>query len=243
MRVLDSNNFNQGELPMPTRELGTVVTTVKRPFPHLPYVVSTVVYQDDDTDQEEGRVFFTAHCEIDADGANGQEGKPVAYRADDTGSEALENGGMERTADGRVTYTDPSTDTAILGADGLPKIYPDGMVASKTWYVVPDVALDDPRAYLDAETVPYIVINPLVMHQTRSPVRGCFARVTWRGTSVNCVVGDLSGDHRIGEISIAAARALGIPNLSPRNGGVSAAEVVYEVWPGQAAPGFVLQPA
>jgi organic radical activating enzyme len=51
--------------------------------------------------EHKGRVFFTADADIDADGANGQNGKKPAYQKDNLGSEALANGGMRRIG-GRV---------------------------------------------------------------------------------------------------------------------------------------------
>jgi len=41
-----------------------------------------------------GRVFYTADGDIDADGANGQNGAPAAYKDDDSGPEYPANGGM-----------------------------------------------------------------------------------------------------------------------------------------------------
>jgi hypothetical protein len=64
--------------------------------------------------------------------------------------------------------------------------------------------------------------------------------VTFRGKSVDCVVADRGPKNKIGELSIAAARAVGLPS-SPRHGGTEKPEVLYELFPGVAAPGFVLQ--
>lgn len=195
------------------------------------------VFEDGD-----GRVHFTADADIDGDGANGQFGAPAAYMADNSGTEDLANGGMRIEA-GKVICADPSArDIVILDADNEPKVFPGGVIASMTWYRHLDKAIDDPAAYVDAETVPYVVVPPLVVQRTVGVVRGCQARVTWRGRSVDCVVADRGPANRIGEISIAAARALGL-NPSPRNGGTEAAEVQYELWPGRAAPGFTLQKA
>ena len=133
-------------------------------------------------EEEDGRVHFLADADVDADGANGQNGKQAAYKIDDSGSELLANGGMKVRADGK-----------------------------------------------DAQ-------------MTAGVVRASKARATWHGKSVDCVVADRGPVNRIGELSIAAARALGM-NPSPRTGGVDSPEVLYEVWPGLAAPGFELQPA
>lgn len=198
---------------------------------------SCVIKQDD-----EGRVFFTADGDIDADGANGQNGEPAAYRADNRGSELLANGGMA-IRNGKVICAEPwARDIVILGEDNEPKIFPGGIIASITWYRHPGKHADDPTAYVDAETVPYIVVPPLIIQRTRGVVRGCKARVTLGNLSVDCVVADKGPRNKIGELSIAAARDLGIPS-SPRTGGTERPEILYELWPGVAAPGFVLQPA
>lgn len=195
------------------------------------------VFEDGD-----GRVHFTADADIDADGANGQMGRPVAYKADDSGTEALANGGM-RIQDGKVVCAHSwARDVVIIGEDNQPRIFPGGVIASKTWYRHPGTIGDDPAAYVDSETVPYIVVPPLVVQRTAGIVRGCKARVTWEGRSVDCVVADRGPDNRVGELSIAAARAVGL-DPSPRHGGTEKAEVVYELWPGIAASGFALQAA
>jgi hypothetical protein len=195
-----------------------------------------VIQEDDDL-----RVFFKADGDIDADGANGQNGAPAAYKADNSGTEDLANGGM-KIKNGKVICLDPDNAIAILGADKQPKVFPGGIIASKTWYKHPGKADDDPAAYVDAETVPYIVVPPIIVRKTAGIVRGCKARVTRGDKVVDCVVADLGPANKIGELSIAAARVLGL-NPSPRHGGTEQQELLYELWPGIAAPGFVLQHA
>jgi hypothetical protein len=82
----------------------------------------------------------------------------------------------------------------------------------------------------------------LVIQRTQGIVRGCMARVSYQGTSVDCVVADRGPKNLAGELSIAAAMQLGIP-ASPRHGGVDTPQVLYELWPGIPAPGYELQPA
>lgn len=195
------------------------------------------IYEDAD-----GRVHFTADASIDADGANGQHGGPAAYRVDDLGSDYLENAGMKMSGGKVICKSDQAREIVILGPDNEPKVFPGGMIASKTWYIVKGFGLDDPRAYVDSETVPYIVVPPMIVSKTAGVVRGSKARVTWKGTSVDCVVADKGPQDKIGELSIAAARALGI-DPSPRDGGLEKPEVLYELWPGIAAPGYELQPS
>jgi hypothetical protein len=198
---------------------------------------SCTVKQDD-----QGRVFFTADGDIDADGANGQNGAPAAYRADNKGTESLANGGMTIRNGKVICAKSWARDIVILGTDNEPKVFAGGIIASLTWYRHPGKLANDPAAYVDAETVPYIVVPPLIIQATAGVVRGCKARVTRGNKSVDCVVADKGPRDKIGELSIAAARTIGVPS-SPRNGGTDKPELLYELWPGVAAPGFVLQPA
>ncbi|MGL4723002.1 MAG: hypothetical protein ACRCWW_00620 [Scandinavium sp.] len=198
---------------------------------------SCEIFEDDD-----GRVYFKAGAAIDADGANGQNQKPAAYKSDDSGTEYLANGGMKIVAGKVVCAHEWARSIVVLDSNNEPKIFPGGIIASTTWYRIPGLASDVPEAYVDSECVPYVVVPSLIVQKTKGVVRGCKARVTWNGNSVDCVVADLGPKSKIGEISIEAARQLGIPE-SPKNGGIKAAEVFYEIWPGIVAPGFVLQPA
>ncbi len=193
-------------------------------------------------EDQAGRVCFLADADIDADGANGQNNAPAAYRVDDSGTEALANGGM-KLVDGKVICAQSGArDIVILDDDNQPKVFPGGVIASMTWYRYSGKRADDPSAYVDSETVPYVVVPALIVQRTAGIVRGCKARVTYQGRSVECVVPDRGPANKIGELSIAAARALQIPS-SPRRGGLSTPDAMYELWPGQAAPGFELQRA
>jgi len=192
------------------------------------------------TEDADGRVHFVADADIDADGANGQAGGPPAYKADDSGTEYLANGGMKIESGKVICAHAWARSIVILDQDNEPKVFPGGVIASITWYRHPGKQADDPTAYVDAETVPYIVVPPIIVQKTKGIVRGCRARITYKQKSVECVVADRGPGGKIGEISIAAARAVGIPS-SPKNGGLIKAEVLYELWPGVAAPGFVLQ--
>lgn len=188
------------------------------------------------------RVYFMADADIDADGANGQHGSLAAYRADDQGLESLANGGMRRVNGKVICLHEWARDIVILDNDNEPRVLPDGTIPSMTWYRHPGMAAADPAAYVDAATEPYIVVPPLVIQRTKGVVRGCLARVTWQGKSVDCVVADRGPSNRVGELSVAAAMMLGIP-ASPRHGGLTKPQVLYELWPGIPAPGYVLQPA
>lgn len=193
-------------------------------------------------EESDGRVHYMADGDIDADGANGQNGQKPAYKADDSGSEFLANGGMKIVHGKVICAHSWARDIVILGSDNEPKVFRGGIIASKTWYRHPAKLMGDPAAYVDAETVPYIVVPPLIIQKTTGVVRGCKARITWKGKTVDCVVADRGPANKIGELSIAAARAVGMPS-SPRSGGTEKPEILYELFPGVAAPGYLLQPA
>jgi hypothetical protein len=75
-----------------------------------------------------------------------------------------------------------------------------------------------------------VVVNPKVRARAVGVVVGCKARVTYKENSVIAVVADVSGPGDIGELSIAAAHVLGIPE-SPHTGSVSNG-VQFELWTG-----------
>lgn len=177
-------------------------------------------------------VSFIGDADIDADGANGQHALKPAYNKDDTGSEALANGGMFRTSDGEVWFRHNwGQDIVIMNGLGQPKVFPSGIIASKTAYKFPDKTWDDPDAFLDSESVPYIVIPPQLRIMPMGVVMGCFADVTniETGTRVEAMVGDIGPRTKAGEVSILLARLLGIPS-SPRTGGEDRPIIQYRFW-------------
>lgn len=175
------------------------------------------VVQDDD-----GRVHWTSGGAIDADGANGQRGARFAYREDDEGLDYLENAG----------WPDGSWQNVLMDrGDGTPFSDADGNIYSKTTYAWKGRPIT--TRYVDSATVPYVVVNPHVRLRAVGVVMGCRAKITYRRRSIAAVVADVSGGSRIGELSMAAAEALGIES-SPRRGGVDHG-VRFEMWPGSAA--------
>lgn len=86
---------------------------------------------------------------------------------------------------------------------------------------------------LNAETENYIVAHPSIIKGVAPIVLGSQAFVTYKGKTVPAVVGDIGPHSRLGEMSIACAKALGIPE-SPLTGGVESG-VSYEIQPGVPA--------
>jgi hypothetical protein len=183
----------------------------------LAKIRNIAVVQDDD-----GRIHWTSGAAIDADGSNGQNGNPFAYRADDTGLDALANAG----------WPDSGWRNVLLDhGDGNPTSDGNGNWYSQTTYAWKGRPIT--TRYVDASAVPYAVVNPIVRRKAVGIVIGCRARITYKRKSIDAVVSDVSGAGDIGELSIAAAKLLSIPE-SPRSGGV-ARGVLFEFWPGSAA--------
>ncbi len=186
------------------------------------------VFEDDD-----GRGFFTADGDIDADGANGQASGKAAYHPRDIGLDFLANAGYPR-------FPDSYKNILVLDHQGKPVVQAScdpapGFFISKTAYRIPNQPYSSPLAYLDAETVPFIVVSPKVQMGFKGVVLACRARVTnlRNGKHVDCVVGDIGPLRKIGELSIAAAKAIGI-NPSPKFGGTDELILKYEFWPSVA---------
>jgi hypothetical protein len=184
----------------------------------LAVIKGITVVQDSD-----GRVHWKGGGAVDADGANGQNGKPFSYRQDDTGLDALANAG----------YPNRSWRDVLIEKDhtGRPTDDGNGNWYSSTTYAWKGRPLE--TRYVDAAHVPYLVVNPIVRAKATGIVIGCKASVTYKGKTIDAVVADVSGGKDIGEMSMAAAEMLGIPS-SPRSGGVDSG-VEFEFWPGQAA--------
>jgi hypothetical protein len=157
------------------------------------------VVQDHD-----GRIHWTSGAAIDADGSNGQNGNRFAYRADDTGLDALANAGW------------PDQDWRNVPVDdghGRPTSDGNGNWYSQTTYAWKHRPII--TRYVDSTAVPYVVVNPIVRRKAVGIVIGCLARVTYNGQSIDAVVTVVSGPHNIGELSIRVAEPLQIPS-SPR---------------------------
>ena len=107
-----------------------------------------------------------------------------------------------------------------------------------------DTSLHNNGNPLNSDVDRYIVVPPQVQQRTRGIVLGCIATVTHTKTGLQCaaVVGDIGPHHKIGEISCATAWALGL-DPSPIHGGTDLHDIYYEIFPGQPAPGYTLQPA
>jgi hypothetical protein len=170
----------------------------------------------------ERALYFVAGMQIDADGA------PRAYhpRGAPPGLDFLANAGSPGNFFGLVTdrHGNPVVQSAHDPAPGF--------FVSPTSLQDPDRRVEDPRRYVNASTIPYIVLPALV--RDKGGVRlGDFATVRNRrnGTVSHAIFADGGPRGKIGEGSIALAKALRIPS-SPKHGGTVHKEVVYVVFAG-----------
>lgn len=99
-----------------------------------------------------------------------------------------------------------------------------------------DTSLHHDGKPLDAESVPYVVVPPLVLQAVSGIVLGCQAQVTntVTGKRTKAVVGDVGPRRKLGEASCECARRVGLDG-NPNRGGTDQHIVLYEIFPGTAA--------
>jgi hypothetical protein len=88
---------------------------------------------------------------------------------------------------------------------------------------------------INGDVIPYIVVPPQIIKMTPEILGGCVGAAYYNGKEVACVVGDSGPLSKIGELSPAALRALGLPAPQDGNGGLDTQEILYRIWPGVAA--------
>jgi hypothetical protein len=169
----------------------------------------------------ESPFFFKAEMRIDADGA------PNAYHPEEKGLDLIKHAG--RPGDWHGIVTDGRGQPLIQGPQDP---YP-GYYISQTSLFDKTKKPTDPRCYVDARVIPYIVLpgDPR-LREAYGARLGDFAAVI---NTTNCqmafaIFADEGPKGKIGEGSIALAELLQIPS-SPRTGGVEG-DIMYVVFPG-----------
>ena len=190
-----------------------------------------------------------AGMQIDADGANGQTGGIPVYAPSGFKPEPLD---FLANAGGPGNWFGVVTDTGAK--DGKPvKQGPNdpapGAFVSATSYRWPQHARIDPLAYVDAASVPYIVLPSHWRALAVGVVLGCKATVTDRKTGkvlMAAGVLDFGPKTKFGEASVACAKFFGIPS-SAKDGGTNEKRFIYTFFPGVPAEingvTYQLQPA
>lgn len=187
------------------------------------------------------KIEFTAGFTVDGDGS------PHCYHPSGSppGLDYLANAGRPGRWWGIATHNGkPDGRPVIQGAnDPAPGFY-----VSTTSLMRKGYSHRNPKAYIDAETTPYIVIPRQLNEMIKPIVLGCQATAINEdnGRTVGAVVADEGPADHLGEGSIATAKALRIPS-SPKNGGTERRVIAVTLWPGVPAvvngETFDLQPA
>lgn len=107
-----------------------------------------------------------------------------------------------------------------------------------------ETSLKNKGRSLNAEIEPFVVVPPAIIQGTRGVVLGCLCICynQTNGIKARGVVGDIGPRVKLGEVSVAMAKALGLSG-SPLSGGTDSKVIEYTLYPGQAAPGYALQPS
>lgn len=173
---------------------------------------------------------------IDADGANGQTGGVPVYAPPGYSPKPLDflaNAGEPGNWYGVVTVNGKASGVPAKQQQGDPA---PGAYISATSYRWPELSRLDPLAYVDAASVPYIVLPSHFRKLAIGVVLGCRAEVYDEklGKTLVCGVLDFGPKAKLGEASIAAAKFFGVPH-SPKNGGTDAKRFVYRFFPGVPA--------
>ena len=171
---------------------------------------------------------------IDADGANGQTGGVPVYAPrgfTPAPLDFLANAGGPGNWFGVVTDTGKKDGKPVKQTASGPA---PGAFVSATSYRFPERARIDPLAYVDAASVPYIVLPGHWRAQAIGVVLGCKARVkdirTGKILEASGVL-DFGPKAKLGEASIACAKFFGIPS-SPKHGGTQEKRFIYTFFPG-----------
>src|SRR5580704_8028669 len=167
--------------------------------------------------------YYKSGLAIDADGA------ARAYHPNDRrGLDSLAHAGHRGNWWALVTDNEKTSGTPVVqgAADPAPGFY----VSTTALYDRGNPNPRDPHRYVDAASIPYVVLHPKALRYARL---GDFATVVnvQNGRISGAIVADESAPNLpVGEGSIALGRALGI-NSSPRHGGQDG-NVVYVIYPG-----------
>jgi hypothetical protein len=171
---------------------------------------------------------------IDADGANGQTGGVPVYAPKGFTPAPLDflaNAGGPGDWFGVVTDTGEEDGTPVKQNASGPA---PGAFVSATSYRWPELARIDPLAYVDAASVPYIVLPSHWRKEAIGVVLGCKAIVedTKTGKILKAAgVLDFGPRTKLGEASIACAEFFGVPP-SAKDGGTSEKRFIYTFFPG-----------
>lgn len=198
------------------------------------------IHGSDIVEKDDGSVTFTSGATLDGDGANGQFGGDPCYAPSHYNGRTLDvigNAGHPGNWFGVVTDTGEATGRPIIQGENDPC---PGAHVSATSLHLPGadgnpLPHSSPFKYVDSATVPFIVVPPMIIRGVAGVVMGCRAVLTntRNGKTVEAVVADGGPSNHLGEISVACAKALGIPSggTHPANGGGAESGINYQLFP------------
>jgi len=213
---------------------------------HMSRIIGNIKGSDI-VEEADNSVIFTAGAQLDGDGANGQFGEPPCYAPASYKGKTLDvlaNAGGPGNWYGVVTDTGEESGKPIVQGPNDPC---PGAYVSATSLHLPDkdgkpLPKSSAFKYVDSATVPFVVVPPMIIKGVAGVVMGCRAVVTntKNGKSVEAVVADAGPSNKLGEISMACAKAIGVPagegTTHPANsGGVDAHIIQYRLFPGVPA--------
>ena len=169
-------------------------------------------------------VIYQSGLAVDADGS------PFAYHPEpdsDKGLDYLVNAGSPGDWWGIATENGQSSGTPVIQGANDPA---PGYYVSTTSLEDPNYSSTDPRAYVNASEIPFIVL-PLGHDNFGGAMGDMGAVVNLSNGDVSYVIAaDAGPDNQLGEGSVALAKALGV-NSSPKDGGASSG-IAYCFFPG-----------
>jgi hypothetical protein len=176
------------------------------------------------SDPSVSRVFFyESGLAIDADGS------PRAYHPTDRlGLDSLSHAGHRGNWWALVTDNEKTSGTPVV--QGATDPAPGYFVSTTALYDRTNTNPRDPRRYVDAENIPYVVLHPKALHYARLGDFATVMNLKNRKVSVAIVADESAPNLPVGEGSIALAEALAIDS-SPRHGGQDG-NVVFVIYPG-----------
>jgi hypothetical protein len=167
-----------------------------------------------------GTITYRAKLAIDADGS------PRAYGPNNTGLDLTEHALNGGTWVGVVT---DENGVPLIQKAGNP--YP-GLYVSQTSLIDTTFTNIDPRRYVNAEKIPYIVLPETLMIIADIKIGDIgYAYNPKTKKGAYAVFADVGPEGLLGEGSIRLAKDLGLDNISPRDGGLEGASIQYVVFP------------
>lgn len=168
-------------------------------------------------------IFYKTGFSVDADGAF------QAYHPNSIfGLDSLVHAGHRGNWWALVTTNGKRSGRPVVQGEADPA--PGYYVSTTALYDPDNPNLRDPHRYVDAATIPYVVLHPRALKYVRLGDFATVVNLKNGKTSAALVADESSVGLRVGEGSIALAEELGI-NSNPRSGG-QAGDVAYLIYPG-----------